>query len=251
MTTADAILTGLIALMALLYASVGHAGSSGYQAAMALMGIEAEVMKITAQSLNIFVAAIALFQFARRGMFDLRLWALLCCASAPAAHFGGKLHIPPGQYYYLVAVVLWLAALRLWWQPRNQTGIGPDASVKRPPVPLILVLGAFLGFLSGLTGTGGGIFLTPVLVLAGWCSPRHAAGISAGFILVTSSSALWGGWEKSPPLPSLFPVWLGVVIVCGWLGSWYGSKYGSPLVLRRLLAVVLVIAGVKLVLQVS
>src|SRR4051794_6646940 len=115
MNWSEVLLTVLLAFMALLYASVGHAGSSGYQAAMALMGVDAQVMKITAQSLNVFVAAIAWFQFARRGMFDFRLWALLCCASAPAAHYAGKLQLPPGEYYYLVAVVLWLAALRLWW----------------------------------------------------------------------------------------------------------------------------------------
>lgn len=250
MTTNDVILTLLLGFMALLYASVGHAGSSGYQAAMALLGVDAAVMKTTAQSLNVFVAAIGLYQFARRGHFDFRLWALLCCASAPAAVYGGKLQLPPGQYYYLVAVVLWVAAMRLWWQPRKAAE-APGSLARRPPLLLILVVGLFLGFLSGMTGTGGGIFLTPVLVLAGWCPPRKAAGISAGFILITSSAALLGGWQHSPPLPRLFPLWLAVVIVCGTLGSWYGSKHGSPLTLRRLLAVVLVIAGVKLVMTVS
>lgn len=247
MTTSDLILTFLLALMALLYASVGHAGSSGYQAAMALMGVEAGVMKTTALSLNIVVAAIAWFQFARRGWFDWRLWALLCCASAPAALVGGMVELPKGWYYLLVAVVLWLAAVRLWQQPRRET---PEyATRRRPSLPLILVLGGVLGFLSGLTGTGGGIFLTPVLVLTGWCMPRQAAGVSAAFILVNSAFALKGWWDKSPAFPALLPVWLVVVAVCGWLGAWYGSRFGSPVALRRLLAVVLVIAGVKMVLE--
>src|SRR5690242_9674908 len=116
MTTNDIILTLLLALMALLYASVGHAGSSGYQAAMAIMAVAPETMKSTALALNIVVASIAWYQFARRGWFDFRLWAILVCTSGPAALVGGWVQLPKGGYYALVAVVLWLAALRLWWR---------------------------------------------------------------------------------------------------------------------------------------
>jgi uncharacterized membrane protein YfcA len=113
-----------------------------------------------------------------------------------------------------------------------------------------MIVGAGLGLLSGMTGTGGGIFLTPFLVLMGWCTTRVAAGISAAIILVNSISGLIGWWTKhqSVSVPALLPLWMIVVAVCGMIGSYYGSKYGSPLILRRLLAVVLVVAGAKMLL---
>jgi uncharacterized membrane protein YfcA len=127
----------------------------------------------------------------------------------------------------------------------------PKAGRERPPSYLIiLVVGAGLGLLSGMTATGGGIFLTPFLVLMGWCTTRVAAGISAAIILVNSSAGLVGWWRENQEisLPVLLPVWMVVVAVSGMIGSYYGSKYGSPLILRRLLAVVLMVAGAKMLL---
>jgi uncharacterized membrane protein YfcA len=245
MNSQDFILTVLFGFMALLYSSVGHAGSSGYQASMALMGVGQAMMKPTALSLNILVACIAFVQFLRAGCFDRRLFLWLAIPSVPLALVGGMMQLPPGWYNGLVAGVLWLAAVRLWW------GSLPKAGRERPPsYPIIMVVGAGLGLLSGMTGTGGGIFLTPFLVLMGWCTTRVAAGISAAIILVNSIAGLIGWWTKhqGESLPALLPVWMIVVAVCGIIGSYYGSKYGSPLILRRLLALVLVVAGAKMLL---
>lgn len=274
--TNDLILCLLFAAMALLYASVGHAGSSGYQAAMAIMGVSAAVMKPTALFLNLVVASIATLQFARGGYVQWRTWFWLVIASVPAAYLGGYFELPTGWYYLLVAFVLWAAALRLWFSARDAApntplfspgrGVGASSHAQPPvrystpydgedtlPPALALVIGAGLGFLSGLTGTGGGIFLTPLLILCHWASPRQAAGLSAAFILANSPAALLGWWQKQNgqvELPSLLPLWMILVAGFGWLGAWYGSRRGSPLLLRRLLALVLVIAGAKMVLTV-
>lgn len=253
MSGSDLVLTLLLALMALLYASVGHAGSSGYQAAMAIMGVSAAMMKPTALCLNVVVSLIATWQFARQGYVDGRRLIWLGIVSVPAAYLGGFLQLPKGWYYLLVAVVLWLAALRLWF-----VGMTGNNNIDKKPMvelkPSILLLtGLVLGFLSGLTGTGGGIFLTPLLIFFGWSTPRQAAGLSAAFILANSPAALIGWWWKTggtEPLPGLLPWWMLLVAGFGWLGAWYGSRHGSPMLLRRLLALVLVIAGAKMVIEV-
>ena len=252
MDSSDLLLCLLFALMALLYASVGHAGSSGYQAAMAIMGVSATLMKPTALFLNIVVASIATVQFAWRGYVPWLTWLCLVIGSVPAAYAGGQLELSAGWYYLLVAMVLWAAALRLWFSKSGNTSEATGNLRVLPPI-VALVIGSVLGFLSGLTGTGGGIFLTPLLILCHWATPRQAAGLSAAFILANSPAALLGWWQKQAGqvgLPSLLPLWLVLVAGCGWLGAWYGSRYGSPLLLRRLLALVLVIAGAKMVLTI-
>lgn len=251
MTLNDLILTVLLGLMALLYASIGHAGSSGYQASMAIMGVSAELMKPTALCLNVIVALIGTIQFTSRGYVQWHRLLWLIVASVPAAYLGGFFTLPAGWYFIAVAVVLWFAAVKLWLTPRQASQNTEEIS--RPLNPfLLLVVGGGLGFLSGLTGTGGGIFLTPLLILCGWATPRQAAGLSVAFILANSPAALIGWWNKQTgpvELPALLPLWMILVAVCGWLGSWFGSKYGSPIILRRLLALVLIIAGAKLLLQ--
>jgi uncharacterized protein len=251
----DGLLTILLALMALLYSSVGHAGSSGYQAAMGLFDVAPEMMKPIALFLNIVVASIGTWQFARRDSVDWQRLLWLVVGSIPAAYVGGFLTLKPGWYYVVVGIVLWIAAVRLWFVAlpgfKQQTS-GLESPRPRLDYRLLLLVGIGLGFLSGLTGTGGGIFLTPLLVLCGWSTPRQAAGLSVAFILANSPAGLIGWWQKTGGmvhLPSLLPWWMVLVGVFGWLGSWFGSKYGSPLVLRRLLALVLVIAGAKMVLQ--
>lgn len=251
----DALLTILLALMALLYSSVGHAGSSGYQAAMGLFDVAPEMMKPIALFLNIVVASIGTWQFAQRDSVDWQRLLWLVAGSIPAAYVGGFLTLKPGWYYVVVGIILWIAAVRLWFVALpgfKQQTIGLESLQPRLDYRLLVLVGIGLGFLSGLTGTGGGIFLTPLLVLCGWSTPRQAAGLSVAFILANSPAGLIGWWQKTGgnvPLPSLLPWWMVLVGVFGWLGSWFGSKYGSPLVLRRLLALVLVIAGAKMVMQ--
>ena len=235
-------LTGLFFLMAVLYASVGQGGGSGYLAAMALLGVAPENIRQTALALNVVVAAIGLAKFARAGFFDGRLCLPFVVASVPAAFLGGVFSLPAEVFKPLVAVILlWAAALLLWRPP-------PPAaeSTKRPPLAASLGAGAGIGLLSGLIGIGGGIFLAPLLILKGWANPKTTAALSSAFILVNSLAALAGVFSHSRAFPSLLPLWLGVVAVGGWIGADFGAKRLSPKALQRLLAGVLALASLKI-----
>ena len=246
MPTEDIILTVLILLAALLYSSVGHAGASGYLAAMALMGVAPEVMRPTALTLNILVAVIATTKYYRAGAFSWRLFWPFALASIPFAYLGGALTLPGNVYKPLVGAVLIYAAWRSFRTAHGATHL----VAARPPMALLLVMGAGLGFLSGLTGVGGGIFLSPLLLLFRWAEVRVISGIAAAFILVNSIAGLLGVMATAPALPQALPYWAVAAVVGGYVGAEYGSRrLGNPSI-QRLLAVVLVIAGVKMVLAV-
>ncbi|MEK7330113.1 MAG: sulfite exporter TauE/SafE family protein [Candidatus Eisenbacteria bacterium] len=246
MTPTD--LAGLAALIfaaALLYSMVGHAGASGYLAALALYGLAPAAMKPTALVLNLMVATIATVQFARAGRFAwARFWPF-ALTSIPFAFVGGSLTLPDAIYRQVVGAVLLYAAVRLFFV----AGVtAPGAVVKPVPRLLALPLGAGIGLLSGLVGVGGGIFLSPLLLLAGWADAPTTAGVSAAFILVNSLSGLLGHVASVRLLPPGM-AWLGVAAVAGGLiGSTLGSRRLAPAVLRRMLAVVLVVAAAKLIL---
>lgn len=236
----------LILVAAVLYSAVGHAGASAYLAAMALVGIAPAVMKPAALCLNVMVAVIATTQYARAGCFSWRLLLPFALGSIPAAYLGGAITLPGHWYRPLVGAVLLVAAARLFI-----TRAPAETMNERPPRPAIAVLaGAVIGLLAGLTGTGGGIFLSPLLMLAGWAGPRRAAGASAAFILVNSLAGLAGlagGGGAALALPREFPLWALAAVSGGLVGAHYGSRrLGGP-TLRRLLAVVLVVAGVKMI----
>jgi uncharacterized membrane protein YfcA len=236
------ILGALILVVAFLYSSVGHAGASGYLAAMALMGISAQVMKPTSLALNILVATITSIQFARAGHFHWRLLWPFAAASIPMAFLGGRISLPSEYYKPLVGVVLWASAFRLAMAtPKGTTEVRP------PPIPLALGIGAALGLLSGLTGTGGGIFLSPLILLCGWADPKKTGGVSAVFILVNSISGIAGVLTTVGTLPPAVPLWLVAAAVGGLAGSYLGARKFDAVTLRRLMAVVLVIAGAKLI----
>lgn len=238
-----ALLTLLILAAAMLYSSVGHAGASGYLAAMALLSVEPAVMKPTALSLNILVASITTYQFVRAGCFSWPLFWPFAVASVPAAYLGGAI-ILPGEYYRpLVGAVLLFAAVRLLFAKPPAA----DAKIKAPHLLLCLVAGAGIGLLSGLTGTGGGIFLSPLLLFMGWAETKQTSGVSAAFILVNSVAGLAGLIARWQPLPSAIPVWALAAVAGGLVGSYYGSRRLQSVVLRRLLALVLVVAGLKLI----
>ena len=228
---------------ALLYASVGHAGASAYLAAMALVGLAPDAMRPTALVLNVFVATVVVLRFRRAGHLPARQLIPLVMGSVPAAFLGGTIDLPGAIYRPLVAVVLLAGAWRL-----ATAGSGSDAH-QRSGVPLVpgIAAGAVIGLLAGLTGTGGGIFLTPLLVLAGWTATRDAAGLSGGFILANSISGLAGVATAELRLPEPLPLWIGAVVAGGAIGSWLGTARFTVLGLRRALAVVLVIAAAKLV----
>ena len=236
-----ALLCLAIGLVAFLYSSVGHAGASGYIAVLTLCGFAAALIKPTALVLNILVAAIGTVQFWRAGHFSWSLFWPFALLSVPAAFAGGYLHLPLSIFKPLVGVVLLFSAVRLFLRR------GDPPEVRPPPIPAALALGSGIGLLSGLTGTGGGIFLTPLLLFCRWARTRQAAAVSALFILVNSIAGLAGHFSGGQPVPSF--VWaLAVAAVAGGtVGSHLGSRILHPRTVSVLLGAVLVIAGLKLI----
>lgn len=237
-------LSTLIFLAACLYASVGHAGASGYLAAMALFGLAPSIMKPTALSLNILVAAIASIRFYRAGCFSWELFWPFAAASIPFAWLGGSLILPNPLYKKIVGVVLLFAAYRLYRFTREMT----VPEIRSVAKSVALPVGAGLGFLSGLTGVGGGIFLSPLLLLMRWADVRTTAGVSVVFILVNSIAGLAGHWTSIRFIPREIVFWAPAAVVGGLLGAGLGSRRFSEQTLRRVLAAVLVIAALKLTL---
>jgi uncharacterized membrane protein YfcA len=230
---------------AALYGSAGHAGGSAYLAAMALVGVTPVEMRPTALALNILVATIVTTRFALAGHVRWRAVLPFVVASIPAAFVGGLLSLPPHLYKPIVGVILLVAAVQLF----RVAGRPSAGGSQEPNIPqaVALIAGAGIGLLAGLTGTGGGIFLTPLIVLAGWAQPRIAAGISAAFILANSIAGLAGNLAALVALPAELPLYLVVVAVGGLIGSELGARRLNTTNLRRALAVVLVIAGLKLI----
>jgi hypothetical protein len=233
----------LFLLGAALYSSVGHGGASSYLAIMGLFSMAPAVMKPTALTLNILVALVATVKFYRAGLFRWDLFWPFAMVSIPAAFIGGAITLPGRVYLTIVGAVLILAA---FWMFRSARA----TNVPARPLPLFGAIGAGLaiGFLSGLTGVGGGIFLSPLLLYMGWAETRAAAGVAAPFILVNSIAGLLGHLSTVVQLPPAIPLWAAAALIGGWIGASYGSKHAPPPTLRRLLAVVLVVAGLKLIL---
>lgn len=240
---AEIALTGAFAVAAFLYASVGHAGASGYLAAMALLSMAPEQMKPMALILNLVVGTIALIQFARAGCFSWRLLWPFALGAAPFACLGGSLSVSGTVYRILVAIGLVLAAARLAMDSNVATSRAP---LRRPSVPVAVLCGAVIGLLAGITGTGGGIYLSPLLIFCRWGEARQTGGVAAAFILVNSLAGLLGHRPDIALLPTALPVWAVVVALCGAIGAWMGSRRIAPLVFRRMLAAVLLVAALKL-----
>jgi len=239
------LLPALIFLCALLYSSVGHAGASGYLAAMALCGLAPGVMRPAALVLNIFVAAIATFRFHGAGCFVPRLFILFAITSVPCALIGGFLTLPHPLYRPLVGLVLLCAAIRLFFG----AGSTAPAGIRSVRIAVGLAAGAAIGLLSGLTGVGGGIFLSPLILFMGWADPRHTAGVSAAFILVNSIAGLIGSAREIAALPTSIMLWTVAAIAGGAIGSHLGSRRLAGPTLRRLLGCVLLVAAVKMFLS--
>lgn len=227
--------------IAFLYSSVGHAGASGYIAVMALLGIATAEIKPAALVLNIFVASVTSYQFWRAGHFSWQLFWPFAMLAVPMAFLGGYLHLPTDFLKILLGIVLLLSAFRLLVKPTTELVIG------RPCAPTALAVGAALGLLSGLTGTGGGIFLTPLLLFKRWATAKNAAAVSALFILLNSISGLTGTLLKNPHIPSFTITLVAAAIIGGTAGSYFGSSRFDHTLIKRILAIVLIIAGGKLV----
>ena len=233
----------LIFCAALLYSAVGHAGASGYLAVMALLGTAPSEMRPTALVLNLLVAAITTVQFARTGHFRWSLFWPFALGSIPAAYLGGRLVLPGAWYRVVVGVVLLLSAVRFVVSLR-----AADTAPREAPRPLAFAAGLALGLLAGLTGVGGGIFLSPLLLMAGWANLRTTAATSAAFIFVNSAAGLLGQGAHLDALPSQLAPWAIAAVLGGVLGSYLGSRRLGGSALRGTLAAVLVVAGVKLLL---
>jgi hypothetical protein len=238
--TVSVLLLALIALAALLYSSVGHGGASGYLAVMALLGVAPAVMKPAALVMNIFVAGLVFLRLHRAGYFHVRLFWPFALGSIPLAFVGGLLTLPGNFYRYLVGAALILAALRLLVEARDQPARSP------PPFALATVVGAALGFVSGLTGVGGGIFLSPLLLFLRWADMRHTAALSAAFILLNSLAGLAGHMAAGAGMPGGLPWMVLAALAGGALGSELAVRRLAPVKLRRLLGVVLMIASAKM-----
>lgn len=236
------VLTALFLVMAVLYASVGQGGGSGYLAAMALMGLAPENIRQTALTLNVVVAGIGFLKFSRAGFFQGRLFLPFVLASLPMAFLGGALSLPGDIFKPVVAVILLWAALLLLWRPPPA---GDERLRGKPSWAVALVAGGGIGLLSGLIGIGGGIFLAPLLILRGWANPKTTAALSSAFILVNSLAALMGVLSHHRSFPPLLPLWILVVAAGGWMGAEYGARKLSPKALQKLLAGVLILASLK------
>jgi uncharacterized protein len=235
------VMASAVLLVAFLYSAVGHAGASGYIAVMALFGIAPAVIKPAALTLNIAVALVGSCQFWRAGFFHWPLFWPFAALSIPCAFLGGYMNLPTRALKVTIGLVLWFSAARFLIKPPE------EAAAEPPRRPAALGVGAGLGLLSGLTGTGGGIFLTPLMLLRRWAPTKNVAAVSAVFILVNSISGLAGNFSTTRSLPSLAWPLLGAAVAGGMAGSYLGCRRFSPILIKRLLAVVLVVAGTKLI----
>lgn len=231
-----------IFVIAILYSSVGHGGASGYLAFMAVLSFSPAVMRLAALTLNILVSAIALFSYAQNGHFKFKMFWPFAITAVPMAYTGGLISIDTGPYKIILGIFLLFASMRMIFAMKVNDSIRKELNI-----PMALLLGAFLGFFSGLIGIGGGIILSPVILLLHWANAKQTAAISAAFILVNSLAGLTGFLSKNsmPEMEIVYMILAG--IAGGLIGSYVGSYRIKELYLRYSLAVVLVFAGIKLI----
>jgi len=231
-----------VSAVAFLYSSVGHGGATGYLAVLALLGVTPDAARGTALLANCFVAGVAWWRFGRAGHFDRRVFLPLVLASVPCAWLGSRVALPPSTYGVLLGAVLIAAGLFLLTR-RTAT---KDSSLRAPSVPLALVAGAGLGLVAGLTGIGGGVFLSPLLLLLRWVNPKTSGGIAAAFIVLNSVAGLIGlGSRVTGASLPLFALALPAT-AAALIGTHYGVRRWSDAAFGRALALVLMFAGGKL-----
>ena len=231
----------ILPIVAFLYASVGHGGASGYLALMALFSFAPETMKPTALLLNLFVAAIAFYHYYKTGYFNKNLFFPFALASIPMAFLGGMIEVEATIYKNILAFLLIFAILKML------NVFGKESSyIKKIKLWQGLLVGGIIGFFSGLIGIGGGIILTPIILLLHWGKMKEAAAVSALFIWVNSAAGLTGQISSDVTIPNQSYILVAFALIGGFLGSYYGSRKFNNKKLRHLLATVLIIAAVKL-----
>lgn len=232
--------------VAILYSSVGHAGASGYLAVMALLSFAPEQMRPTALALNLLVGGIGLIRFWRGGHVHWRNILPFVLASAPAAYFAAQVSLPKESYSALLAGILVLAAIGVFRSASHAERDDAQSIGRKVPWSIGLIAGGIIGTLSGLTGTGGAIFLTPLLLFARWMPTRDASGTSVAFVWINSLTALAGLMRSEQTLPGALPIWLGAVALGALIGTQLGLKWLPVRGLRYALGMVLLIAAGKL-----
>ena len=238
------IISALICIVAALYSSVGHGGASGYLAVLSLIAVPPSTMASTALTLNVLVAGVSLIFYVRAGHLSMKLSWPFIILSVPSAFVGGYIRVAEGTYYVLLSVALLFAAFRLAMSAANAEEI---TEFKKVRLPVSLPVGAGIGLLSGIVGVGGGIFLSPLMLLFRWADPKQTSAVAALFIVVNSLAGMTGRILKGGFVVGEFLPLIVVAFVGGLLGSYFGANRFSGLVLRRLLAVVLVVAACKMI----
>lgn len=239
------LLSAAFLMIAMIYAAVGQAGASGYIAIMGLSGFEPVAMKTTALSLNLLVAGIGTALFLKAGRLSWRTIWPFSILGFPFSMLGGAVHLPEHLYFPLVGIVLILSALQMARSVFQQRSIAPDTPVA-PPFTAALATGAVIGFVSGTTGTGGGVFLAPIILSMRWATPKQTAAVTAVYNLLNSAAALLGAFATWRYLPEALPAWLLAVAAGGSIGAYLGSRYLPDRWLRAILAGLLLLSGLKL-----
>ncbi len=238
-------LTIAFLVIATVYAAVGQAGASGYIAIMGWAGFPPLAMKTSALTLNLVVAAIGTAVFLKAGRLSWRdVWPF-ALPGFPFSLLGGAVHLPEHIYYPVVGVVLILSALQMI-RTTFRDGSAPGEAVT-PPLGHALATGAVIGFVSGTTGTGGGVFLAPIILSMKWGTARQSAATTAAYNLTNSIAALAGAYAAWDHIPGELPLWLSAVAGGGFAGAYIGSHWLSESRMRATLAVLLLVSGIKLV----
>lgn len=232
-----------IFIVALLYASVGHGGASGYLAIMALIGVAPAEMRSSALALNLIVSVLSFLQFHRAVVWNRKLFACLAVPSVLMAYGGSRLQIDDGLYKIILGLLLIIPVVRMLLPSRKERKVADDFNIV-----LAILIGAAIGLISGMIGIGGGILLSPILIMLGWSGMKQTAAISALFIFVNSLAGLLGQLPSGFHFNHQIFYWTGAAVLGGALGGFWGSVKWKDKTLRMILALVLLLAAIKLLL---